>query len=109
MLYLNCITARINILEFKPGIMKPISKQVRAGKKVTFTCTSESPVTWYYNNTVFKIKWNSYITKKNKYSLIISSAQRKNSGEYSCVGTDKDGNLFRSKSSLVVTPRKYEH
>ena len=86
------------------GLIKPKQKRIGVGKKMTFVCTSDSAVTWYFNNERIVGTQYDIEVKKSQYFLTLRSPQRIDSGEYTCVGTDKDKNLFRSNSILIVTP-----
>jgi len=78
-------------------VIPPLQMVFKGTRKVTIYCHSSSPVIWY--NPYEKIIKSSVNINGNQ--LILYDLKNRDTGNYTCVGTEPN-NIFLAKSELLV-------
>ncbi|CAD5218681.1 unnamed protein product [Bursaphelenchus okinawaensis] len=84
---------------------KPDDVFTKPGKNVIFTCKTTDPhnnrITWRFNDEALLME-NPRINT-NLSSLVIQNTQKEDSGVYTCVATNPQGQVIRASANLDVT------
>uniref|UniRef100_A0A0N5BBG1 Down syndrome cell adhesion molecule-like protein Dscam2 n=1 Tax=Strongyloides papillosus TaxID=174720 RepID=A0A0N5BBG1_STREA len=80
---------------------KPVSKAISSGNDITLTCelNGNGDTIWKFGDSIIKMNDNKYtITRK---SLTIHSVQSKDSGDYTCLAKNLNGQIVDEASAVI--------
>lgn len=108
-LYNACRSSNNSILFFTyidRSRVIPLTQTALVGDTANFLCLADKSSSWYFNGKSLPKNVNARKGSDGS-KLTIKNAQLSNSGAYTCLGEDKNSNVFKENGFLQVKSKSF--